>query len=102
MIQQWVDAGNLPDDVEMISIATGTNRLRDNWPPQDWLESEGWTQPVIMDDELTTVAVHYGMGATPMFMVLDGENNNLGRISGELTTEGLDTLVQVAQASIES
>ncbi len=101
VIQQWVDEGNLPDDVEMISIATGTNRLRDNWPPQDWLEREGWTQPVIMDDELTTVAVHYGMGATPMFMVLDGENNNLGRISGELSTEALNTLVQVAQASIE-
>jgi thiol-disulfide isomerase/thioredoxin len=101
VIQQWINDGNLPADVEMVSVATGTNRLRDNWPPQDWLEEEGWTPPVIMDDQLTTVAVSYGMGATPMFMVLDGENTNLGRISGELTVDGLNTLVQVAQNSIQ-
>jgi cytochrome c biogenesis protein CcmG/thiol:disulfide interchange protein DsbE len=101
VIQQWIDEGNLPENVEMVSVSTGANRLRDNWPPQDWLEEEGWTPPVIMDDELTTVAVSYGMGGTPMFVVLDGENQNLGRISGELNVDGLNTLVQVAQASIE-
>jgi thiol-disulfide isomerase/thioredoxin len=100
VIQQWIDEGNLPDDVELVSVATGTNQLRPNWPPQEWLESEGWTPGVIMDDELTTVAVSYGMGATPMFVVLDGENKNLGRITGELSVDALNTLVQVAQDSI--
>lgn len=101
VIQQWINEGNVPDTVEIVSVATGTDRLRPNWPPQDWLEEEGWTPPVIMDDELTTVAVNYGMGSTPMFAVLDGENNNLGRISGELPVETLDQLVQVAEASID-
>ena len=101
VIQQWINEGNLPDDVEMVSVATGTSRLRDNWPPQDWLEEEGWTPPVIMDDEIGTVAVNYGMSGTPMFVVLDGENTNLGRISGELDVAGLNTLVAVAQASNE-
>jgi thiol-disulfide isomerase/thioredoxin len=101
VIQQWINDGNVPDTVEIVSVATGTDRLRPNWPPQDWLEEEGWTPPVIMDDELTTVAVNYGMGSTPMFAVLDGENNNLGRISGELPVEALDQLVQVAEASIQ-
>ena len=54
-----------------------------------------------MDYEISTVAVNYGMGATPMFVVLDGNNTNLGRITGELSTEALDQLVQVAEASIE-
>jgi thiol-disulfide isomerase/thioredoxin len=99
VIQQWVDEGNLPDGVELISVATGTSQLRPNWPPQDWLEREGWTAPVIMDDEIGTVAGHYGMSSTPMFVVLDGDNNNLGRISGELDVGALDTLVQVAQSS---
>jgi hypothetical protein len=65
------------------------------------LEEEGWTPPVIMDDEIGTVAVNYGMSGTPMFVVLDGENTNLGRISGELDVAGLNTLVAVAQASNE-
>ncbi len=101
VIQDWINDGNVPDTVELVSVVTGTDRLRPNWPPQDWLEEEGWTPPVIMDDEITTVAVNYGMGATPMFVVLDGNNTNLGRITGELSTEALDQLVQVAEASIE-
>jgi hypothetical protein len=82
-------------------VNTGTNQLRPNWPPQEWLEDEGWTVPVIMDDELTSVAVSFGMSATPMFVVLDGLNTNLGRVTGELPVESLNSLVQIAQASIE-
>ncbi len=101
VIQQWIDEGNLPDDVEMISISTLANEVRDNFPPNEWLEEVGWTPPVMLDDEVGTLAVSYGLGATPMFMVLDGENTNLLRVSGELTTEGLDQLVEIAQGSIE-
>ncbi len=99
VIQDWVDAGNLPEDVQLISVATSTDRLRPNWPPQEWLEEEGWTAPVIMDDEIGTVAGNYGMAGTPFYVVLDGENDNVGRLSGEIGTEGLDALVAIAQSS---
>jgi hypothetical protein len=72
--------------------------LRPNWPPQEWLEEEGWTVPVIMDDEDSSVVLAYGMRATPFYVVLDGENSNLGRFSGEIGVNGLDALVQLAQA----
>ncbi len=98
VIQDWVDAGNLPDDVELVSVATSTDRLRPNWPPQTWLEEEGWTAPVIMDDQIGTVAGNYGMAGTPFYVVVDGENQNLGRVSGEIGTQGLDALVALAQS----
>jgi thiol-disulfide isomerase/thioredoxin len=98
VIQDWVEAGNLPDDVELISVATSTDRLRPNWPPQTWLEEEGWTAPVIMDDQIGTVAGNYGMAGTPFYVVLDGDNTNLGRVSGEIGTQGLDALVALAQS----
>ncbi|MGH8870883.1 MAG: TlpA family protein disulfide reductase, partial [Acidimicrobiia bacterium] len=101
VVQDWVDAGNLPDDVELISVATSTDRLRPNWPPQDWLVEEGWTSPVIMDDQVGTVAGNYGMAGTPFYVVLDGENHNLGRVSGEIGTQGLDALVALAQSGSE-
>lgn len=101
VVQDWVDAGSLPDDVELISVATSTDRLRPNWPPQDWLVEEGWTSPVIMDDQVGTVAGNYGMAGTPFYVVLDGENNNLGRVSGEIGTQGLDALVALAQSGSE-
>ena len=100
-VQDWVDAGNLPDDVELVSVATSTDRSRPNWPPQDWLVEEGWTTPVIMDDQIGTVAGNFGMAGTPFYVVLDGENNNLGRVSGEIGTEGLDALVALAQSGTE-
>jgi hypothetical protein len=98
VIQDWVEAGGLPDDVQLISVATATDRLRPNWPPQDWLEEEGWTSPVIMDDQVGTVAGNYGMAGTPFYVVLDGDNTNLGRVSGEIGTQGVDALVALAQS----
>lgn len=97
-VQEWIEAGNLPDDVQLISVATATDRSRTNWPPQDWLEEEGWTSPVIMDDQVGTVAGNFGMAGTPFYVVLDGDNTNLGRISGEIGTQGLDALVALAQS----
>jgi cytochrome c biogenesis protein CcmG, thiol:disulfide interchange protein DsbE len=99
VVQDWVDAGNLPEGVELISVATSTDRLRENWPPQEWLEEEGWTAPVIMDDQIGTVAGNFGMAGTPFYVVLDGENNNLGRVSGEIGTQGLNALVALAQSA---
>jgi cytochrome c biogenesis protein CcmG, thiol:disulfide interchange protein DsbE len=99
VVQDWVDAGNLPEGVELISVATSTDRLRENWPPQEWLEEEAWTAPVIMDDQIGTVAGNFGMAGTPFYVVLDGENNNLGRVSGEIGTQGLNALVALAQSA---
>jgi hypothetical protein len=98
VVQDWIDAGNLPEDVELISVATATDRTRTNWPPQDWLVEEGWTAPVIMDDQVGTVAASYGMAGTPFYVVLDGDNTNLGRISGEIGTAGFEALVGLAQS----
>ncbi|MEX1038220.1 MAG: TlpA disulfide reductase family protein [Acidimicrobiia bacterium] len=99
VVQDWLDAGNLPDDVDIYSVATSTDRLRPNWPPQEWLEDEGWTVPVIMDDQIGTVGASYGMAGTPFYVVLDGENNVVRRVSGEIGTAGLDVLVAEAQAA---
>jgi thiol-disulfide isomerase/thioredoxin len=99
VVQTWLDEGNLPDDVDMYSVVTSTDRLRPNWPPQDWLEEEGWTVPAIMDNEIGTIAVNYGMSGTPFYVVLDGDNNVIRRASGEIGTAGLNALVAEAQAA---
>lgn len=99
VVQDWLDAGNLPDDVDMYSVSSLSDHLRPNWPPQDWLEDEGWTVPVIMDDEANSVAVAYGLRGTPHYVVLDGDNINLQRVAGEIGVSGLNALVDIAQAS---
>ena len=101
-VQEWLDAGGLGDDVDMYSITVFSDKLRPNWPSQEWLEDEGWTTPVIMDDEIGSAIAAYGVRGTPFYIVLDGDNINLGRWSGQVGTQGLDALVQIAEASIES
>jgi len=98
VVQDWINSGGLPSDVDMYSITVLSEKLRPNWPPQVWLEDEGWTVPVIMDDVRSSAALAYGMRGTPFYVVLDGENTNLGRFSGELGVAGLEAMVQIAQA----
>jgi hypothetical protein len=101
VIQDWIDSGGLPEDVDMYAITVLTNRLQPNWPPQDWLMEEGWTVPTIMDDADNTAVLAYGMRGTPFYVVLDGENNNLGRFSGARGVAGLEAMAQLAQSSID-
>ena len=49
LIQSWIEAGGVPDGVDLVSIATGIDSAAPNYPPDAWLEREGWTVPVIAD-----------------------------------------------------
>jgi thiol-disulfide isomerase/thioredoxin len=99
LIQDWVDAGGVPEGVDLYGLTVLTERLQPNWPPQDWLIEEGWTSPVIMDDAAGSAAIAYGLGGTPMYIVLDGDNTVVQRVSGEIGTAGLDALADLAAAS---
>ena len=100
VIQAWIDSGGLPENVDMYAITVLTNRLQPNWPPQEWLIEEGWTVPTIMDDADNSAVLAYGMRATPFYVVLDGNNTNLGRFSGARGVPGLTAMVELAQSSI--
>lgn len=100
VVQDWIDSGGLGDDVDLYGITVLTNKLRPNWPPQDWLEDEGWTAPTLMDDADSSAVLAYGMRGTPFYVVLDGNNVNLGRFSGEVGVNGLETMKLLAERSI--
>ena len=101
VVQDWIDAGEVPEGVDIYGTTVLTNRVRDGdtWPPQDWLEDEGWTSPTIMDDQSGSIVEAYGMTGTPTYVVLGPDNENLGRLSGEIGLEGLRALAGIAAAS---
>ena len=92
VVQDWVDAGSLPADVELISVSTAIDPGRPNYPPDAWLDREGWTAPVIVD-ESGAVADAYGLSAFPFWVFVNADGTVAGRLSGELTPEQLDTVV---------
>jgi thiol-disulfide isomerase/thioredoxin len=101
VVQNWLNSGGLPAEVDFYSFTVLSDHLRPNWPSQAWLEEEGWTPPVIMDDEEGSVVEAYGTRGTPFYVVLDGQNRNIGRFSGEVGVPGLEAMAQIARDSIE-
>lgn len=103
VVQDWVDSGGLPDGVDLYGATVMTNRVRDGdtWPPSEWLAEEGWTGPTIKDDQSQSIVDAYGMTATPTYVVLSPDNENLGRLSGEIGLEGLNAIARMATDSVD-
>ena len=97
LLKEHLDDVPMPDDVELVTVSTSVKPGADNYPPQEWLEGEGWQAPVLADDEDSTVAQAYGLSAFPYFVVVDADGKVVARASGELTTDQFDAAVKAAQ-----
>jgi thiol-disulfide isomerase/thioredoxin len=100
-VAQWLEAGNKPEGVDLYAISTLANRVQANWPPSAWLEDEGWDVPTIKDDENSTASQALGLRGTPYWLVLNGDNEVVFRISGEITAGGMDVVDALFQTALE-
>lgn len=94
VVVRWMDGGSLPDAVDLYAVTTSTDSLRANYPPSQWLEREGWTAPIIVDDQATTVARAYGLSAFPFWVFIASDGTVWGRATGELGVSVLDDVAQ--------
>lgn len=94
----WAEAGNAPDDVDIVAVSTNVSRVRDNFPPSDWLDDEGWPFPTMKDDAASSAHLAFGAGGFPYFVVVDADGNVVNRTSGELTEGQIEQLVEQARA----
>jgi cytochrome c biogenesis protein CcmG/thiol:disulfide interchange protein DsbE len=98
-VQEWVDTIGVPEGVEIIAIATSIDRVRDNYPPQKWLEREGWSETQIYDLD-RTIGDAYGLTAFPYWVFLDNELNVKARRTGNLPQDAVGQLL--VQLALES
>lgn len=98
LLKEHLDGVPMPDDVELVTVSTSVKPGADNYPPSEWLAEEGWSAPVLADDENSSVAQAFGLSSFPYFVVVDADGNVVGRASGELTTDQFDQIVEAAQA----
>lgn len=91
-----VEGGALPEDVELVAVVTSLDATRPNWPPQAWLETEGYTGTVLRDDALGSVSRAYGMTGTPFWVVVDANGTVVARISGYVEPSELPGLFELA------
>lgn len=93
IVQSWLGTDPLPEGVDLYSVATSNDPLRGNYPPSDWLASEGWTSPVIIDDSLSSTSSSFGLSAFPYWVFVDGDGTVLGRRTGGISKAELDQIV---------
>ena len=89
-------SGGIPPGVDLVAVATETERGRENYPPSEWLDREGWPGSVLVDTGSSEVANAYGLSSFPFFVVLDDQGRVVTRQSGELAPEELRDLVDLA------
>jgi thiol-disulfide isomerase/thioredoxin len=98
VVQDWVDAGNLPDGVDLVAVSTSIDPSKPNYPSSTWLAEEGWTAPTLVDPD-SSAAVAAGLSSYPFFVVVNGGGTVVVRTTGELTTDQLDQLVTLSQSA---
>ena len=96
-MQEWIDAGRLPEDVEVVAVATAIDRDRPNYPTSAWLDREGWTPPTIADAD-GSAAEAYGVDAFPFFVAIDADGTVVDRRSGELSLDEVTAMMTAAAA----
>ncbi len=92
ILTTWLNEGGLPDEVDIVAVATSLDAGRPNWPPQDWFEEVGYPGPVLVDDAQSSVARAFGLSATPFWVAVDGDGQVVQRSAGMIPMEQLDAL----------
>lgn len=99
LIVDWLPGGDLPDDVDLFTVSTGVARNQANYPPSEWLAAEGWSLPVLLDDEARSVARAFGLGAYPYWVFVDADGNVRQRAQGYMDMEELEgRLAELSEA----
>ena len=91
-VQAWIAGGGLPSDVDFVSVSTGIDPSRPNYPPEPWLASIGWTPPVL-SDTTNAIAGAYGLTFYPFWTFVNADGTVSQRLVGELTTDQIDAAV---------
>ena len=92
LVQTWVSAGGVPEGVDLVAVATGIDPSQPNYPPDAWLDREGWTAPVIADPT-NSVAEAYGLTAYPLWVFVGSDGNVVARAAGAMSIPDLEALI---------
>jgi thiol-disulfide isomerase/thioredoxin len=97
-VQEWLDTTGGVSGVRLVAVSTWLAPERDNYPPWTWLKREGWTPPVLADDDAAHVMTAFGGDATPFWVFVDADGNVVARIAGEIDVASLQSVLETLVA----
>jgi thiol-disulfide isomerase/thioredoxin len=92
-VQEWLDNGGGVEGVDLYSVSTAANSGQPNHPASEWLDREGWTVPIIVDDQANSVLSAYGRGGFPYWVFLNADGTVAVRTAGQLTIVQLEEIL---------
>ena len=92
VVQRFIDSNGVPPGIDVIAVATSIDRGRDNYPPQEWLQREGWSETQIYDLD-REIGEAYGLNAFPYWVFLDKDLNVVARRTGNLPADMVGALL---------
>ena len=99
-LRDVVDAGGVPDGVDLVLVTTGLDPGRPNWPPQQWLADAGLGEvTTVRDDADDTLMRTFGLRAYPAWAVVGADGTVLARRQGLLNTVAVAQLFDTAASS---
>jgi cytochrome c biogenesis protein CcmG/thiol:disulfide interchange protein DsbE len=96
-LREVVDAGGVPDDVDLVFVTTGLDPGRPNWPPKRWLDEAGLASvTTVRDDRGDPLMRSFGLRAYPAWAVIDAEGTVVARRQGLLPAVAVAQLLDLA------
>jgi thiol-disulfide isomerase/thioredoxin len=92
-VQEWLNGGGGVEGVDLYSVSTAASSGQTNYPSSEWLDREGWTIPVIVDDQEGSVHSAYGAGGFPYWVFLNADGTVAVRTAGQLTIVQLEEIL---------
>lgn len=94
---EWYEDGSVPEGLEVVGIATGTDAKLQNYPPSEWMMIDGnWPFTAMADSPQGVARTVYGLNGYPFVVLIDEEGKVALRTSGEKGKDQIDQMVDDA------
>jgi thiol-disulfide isomerase/thioredoxin len=91
---EWYEDGSVPEGLEVVGIATGSDSTRQNFPPSEWLMIDNdWPFAAMADSPQSVASETFGLNAFPFIVMVDEEGKVALRTSGEKGKDVIDQMV---------
>lgn len=91
-VLELIASGALPDGLELVIVSTAAREGEELYPPQTWLQNEGWRGPIIRDSEDFDALLAFGAGGFPFSVYLNADHQVVTRSAGEIPTDIIEQL----------
>jgi thiol-disulfide isomerase/thioredoxin len=96
-IVEWYESGRIPEGLEVVGIATGTDAKLQNYPPSEWMMADNnWPFAAMADSPQGVARTTYGLDGYPFIVLIDDNGKVALRTSGEKGVDVIDQMVDDA------